>query len=71
VAVEAGNQTAWIHDLLVDLGAEVAVVNPSKVKLIAESLRKTDKVDAKIFCELLRLDGSQQWGADGIWLYKP
>jgi transposase len=57
VAIEAGNQTAWIYDLLVNLGAEVTVVNPAKVKLIAESRRKTDKVDAKILCELLRLDG--------------
>ncbi len=57
VAIEAGNQTAWIYDLLVDLGAQVTVVNPAKVKLIAESRRKTDKVDAKILCELLRLDG--------------
>jgi len=30
------------------------VVNPNKVKLIAESRRKTDKIDAKILCELLR-----------------
>lgn len=57
VAVEAGNQTAWIYDLLIDIGAEVTVVNPAKVKLIAESRRKTDKVDAKILCELLRLNG--------------
>jgi transposase len=57
VAVEAGNQTAWIYDLLIDLGAEVTVVNPSKVKLIAESRRKTDKIDARILCELLRLNG--------------
>lgn len=56
VAVEAGNQTAWIHDLLVDMGAKVVVVNPNKVKLIAESRKKTDKIDAKILCELLRLD---------------
>ena len=57
VAIEAGNQTAWIYDFLVDIGAKVTVVNPAKVKLIAESRRKTDKVDAKILCELLRLDG--------------
>ena len=57
VAIEAGNQTAWIYEVLVELGAEVTVVNPAKVKLIAESRRKTDKVDAKILCELLRLDG--------------
>lgn len=56
VAIEAGNQTAWIYEVLVELGAKVTVVNPNKVKLIAESRRKTDKIDAKILCELLRLD---------------
>ena len=57
VAIEAGNQTAWIYEVLVALGARVTVVNPTRVKLIAESRRKTDKVDAKILCELLRLGG--------------
>ncbi len=57
VALEAGNQSAWLHDLLVELGAQVTVVNPAKLKLIAESRQKTDKIDAKILCELLRLDG--------------
>jgi transposase len=57
VAIEAGNQTAWIYQLLVKLGAKVTVVNPNRVKLIAESRCKTDKVDARILCELLRLNG--------------
>ena len=57
IAIEAGNQTAWVYEALVGLGAKVTVVNPTKVKLIAESRRKTDKIDAKILCELLRLDG--------------
>ena len=57
VAIEAGNQTAWLHEALTEMGADVTVVNPTKVKLIAESRRKTDKIDAKILCDLLRLDG--------------
>ena len=57
IAIEAGNQTAWIYDCLVRLGADVVVVNPTKVKLIAESRRKTDKIDAKILADLLRLEG--------------
>lgn len=57
IAIEAGNQTAWIYWHLTEMGAEVTVANPQKVKLIAESRKKTDKVDAKILCELLRLDG--------------
>jgi transposase len=56
IAIEAGNQTAWIYEYLVELGAEVTVVNPNKVKAIAESRRKTDKIDAKLLCELLRLN---------------
>jgi transposase len=56
VALEAGNQTAWIYEVLVGLGAKVTVVNPTKVKAIAESRRKTDKIDARILCELLRAD---------------
>lgn len=56
IAIEAGNQTAWVYEVLVAMGAKVTVVNPAKVKLIAESRRKTDKIDAKILCELLRLD---------------
>src|SRR3972149_1053661 len=56
VAIEAGNQTAWIHEVLVGMGAKVTVVNPAKVKAIAESRRKTDKIDARILYELLRLD---------------
>lgn len=57
VAIEAGNQTAWLYETLTRMGADVTVVNPARVKLIAQSRRKTDKIDAKILCELLRLDG--------------
>ena len=39
IAIEAGNQTAWVHDALVALGATVTVVTPAQVKLIAESRR--------------------------------
>jgi transposase len=56
IAIEAGNQTAWLVEILTKWGAQVTVVNPAKVKPIAESRRKTDKIDAKMLCELLRLD---------------
>ena len=55
VAIEAGNQTHWIYKVLVEMGAKVTVVNPTQVKLIAQSRKKTDKIDAKILCELLRI----------------
>jgi transposase len=57
VAVEAGGHSRWIYDLLTRLGLGVYVVNPNKVKLIAESKKKTDKVDAKVLAGLLRMDG--------------
>jgi len=56
VAIEAGGSTRWIHDLLTKVGIEVYVVNPNKVKAIADSKRKTDKIDAKILSELLRIN---------------
>ena len=56
MAIEAGNQTAWVYEALTEMGAKVTVVNPAKVKLIAESRRRTDKIDAKILCKLLRID---------------
>lgn len=56
VAIEAGNQTAWIYDVLVAIKAKVTVVNPTKVRMIAESVCKTDKIDAKTLAFLLRLN---------------
>ncbi len=56
VAVEAGGSTRWIYDLLTKMGIEVYVVNPNKVKAIADSKRKTDKIDAGILSELLRIN---------------
>jgi transposase len=57
VAIEAGNQTVWVYEALVEMGAKVTVVNPNKVKAIAQSRRKTDEIDAGILCKLLRMDG--------------
>lgn len=57
VAVEASGSTRWIYDLLTRMGIDVYVVNPNRVKAIAESKCKTDKIDAKILSELLRIDG--------------
>lgn len=55
VAVEASGSTRWVYDLLTRMGIDVYVVNPNKVKAIADSKRKTDKIDAKILSELLRI----------------
>jgi transposase len=58
VAIEAGGQTAWIHDVLVELGVQhVHVGHPLTVKWIAESKKKTDRVDADLLAHLLRIGG--------------
>lgn len=57
VAIEAGGHTAWIYDLLMEQRAKVHVVHPLKVKWIAESKKKTDRVDAQLLAHLLRIDG--------------
>jgi len=43
-----------LSEVLQDLGLEVKLANPSKVKIIPESLIKTDKVDAGALAQLLR-----------------
>lgn len=57
VALEAGGHTAWICDVLRELAIGVHVVHPLKVKWIAESKKKTDRVDAQLLAYLLRIGG--------------
>lgn len=52
---EPMDRWGWLSDYLVECGHEVHMANPYKVKLIAESRTKTDRVDARILAELLRL----------------
>jgi len=56
VAVEAGGHSRWIYDTFKKLGMLVYIVNPNKVKLIAKTKKKTDKVDATFLAKLLRID---------------
>jgi len=54
VVVEATNGWEWLSDLLEEEGLEVKLANPHKVKLIAESTIKTDKIDATTLAQLER-----------------
>jgi transposase len=54
VVMEATCGWSWLSDLLQDLGLEVRLANPSKVRIIAESQIKTDKIDAQVLAQLLR-----------------
>jgi transposase len=53
--VEPMDGWGWLSDYLESCGHEVHLANPYKVKLIAESRVKTDKVDARILAQLMRL----------------
>jgi len=43
--LEASSYSYMVYDLIEDLVSEIQAANPSKVKLIAESILKTDKID--------------------------
>ncbi len=56
VLLESGPMTPWVYRLLSELVQEVVVVNPRRVRLIAESTLKTDKADAEVLARIGRLD---------------
>lgn len=56
IVVEAGGSSPWVSRLLERLGHEVIVCSPRRVRLIAESTLKNDKVDAEVLARLLRID---------------
>lgn len=56
VILESGTHTPWIRRLLEKLGHEVIVANPSKVRAISASRRKTDERDARCLAQLGRVD---------------
>ena len=53
--LEASGSSSWVARLLEELGHDVVVCNPRRLKLIAESTLKTDKLDAEILARLARL----------------
>jgi transposase len=54
VVLESSTRTRWAAQVLERLGSEVVVVDPRKVRVIAETKHKTDKTDARILADLLR-----------------
>ena len=58
VCLEAGGSSPWVDRLLRELGQEVYVCNPRRVRLIAESTLKNDQIDAHTLARLVRLDPS-------------
>ena len=45
----------WVRRLLKEMGHDVLVVNPRKIRLIAESTLKCDRLDAEILARLSRM----------------
>src|SRR5437868_11362014 len=56
VALEIGTHSPWISRLLRELGHEVIVANARKVRLIGESRKKDDRLDARTLARLARID---------------
>ena len=46
IALEVGTHSPWVSRVLQKLGHEIVVANPRQVKLITESSRKDDRLDA-------------------------
>ena len=56
IAMEVGTHSPWVSRLLAELGHEVIVANPRQVKLISQSSRKDDRLDARTLARLVRID---------------
>jgi transposase len=56
VALEVGTHSPWVSRCLGAMGHEVIVANPHKVKLITQSVRKNDRIDARQLARLARVD---------------
>lgn len=55
-AIEAGTHSAWVSHLLEEMGHEVLVGNPRKLRAIWESDYKDDARDAEMLARIARLD---------------
>jgi transposase len=56
IALETGVHSPWISRLLNGLGHEVIVAHARNVRLIGESRRKDDRLDAQTLARLARID---------------
>lgn len=58
IAIEVGTHSPWISRLLTELGCEVIVANPRKLRAIYQNERKSDLLDARMLAKLARADVS-------------
>ena len=55
IALEVGTHSPWVSRLLQQFGHEVLVANARQLKLISQSARKDDKMDARMLARLARV----------------
>jgi transposase len=56
IALETGTHSPWVSRVLTDLGHEAIVAHARNVRLIGESRRKDDRLDAQALARLARID---------------
>src|SRR5256885_5233618 len=56
IALETGMHSPWVSRTLSELGHEVIVAHARNVRLIGESRRKDDRLDAQTLARLARID---------------
>lgn len=56
VALEAGTHSAWVSRIIEELGFEVLVGNPRKLRVIWDSDEKNDDRDAEMLARIARFD---------------
>lgn len=56
IALEAGTHSAWVSRILDELGFEVLVGNPRKLRVIWDSDEKNDDRDAEMLARIARFD---------------
>lgn len=56
IALETGMHSPWVSRLLGELGHEVIVAHARSVRLIGESRKKDDRLDAQTLARLARID---------------
>jgi transposase len=56
IALETGTHSPWVSRLLKQLGHEVIVAHARNVRLIGDSRRKDDRIDARTLARLARID---------------
>jgi transposase len=56
IALETGTHSPWVSRLLSEMGHEVIVAHARNVRLIGESRKKDDRLDAQTLARLARID---------------